>query len=818
MKLDIELYRQQILVSHSPNVHLSVIDIAPEKPDKTLVFVHGFGGQATQWKYQLQHFCWRNRVIAYDLRGHGRSDAPHSEYTMAEMQNDLEAVLEKCGVNSPFVLVGHSFGGAIVTQFALNFPEKLTNLVLVASASEYKIKPPFRTIIERTPLRILNLLRPFTKSWLFGKMHALQAIHNRTLLRWKGTPLFRQIRVPTLIVRGHWDAVFEQAYFQTLGEIIPDSREVNVGYSGHMVMLERREAVNRTLDGFIEDKKLSWREQLHDQRPQWLKERPWLTHYNEEVPYTIAIPAVPLQALLKSAVERFSRRPAINFYGNEISYRKLYSQSRQFAAMLQQLGMQAGERVMLILPNIPQTIYALYGTLMAGGVAVLTVPIAPKAEILHQARHAQVKIVLTIPECWDTLQEIRRENDLRAAILTSPTQYLPWLAQLFRKRTAPPSDPHIQQLSSLMAKTNHDWIEHPCQPDDLAIIQYTSGTTSLAKGVMLSHRNLVANTLQTRHWIPSVEDGAEKVLSVLPFSHSYGLLTALNMPIALGATMLVLPRFNIEEVLRTIQKEKPSFFPGIPQMYMQLSDFSGIRKYGIRSIRACISGSSPLPVEVQESFERLTKGRLVEGYGLTEAAPVTHANPIYGKRKIGSIGIPLPNTSAQILDLASGKPVPVGQIGELAIRGPQVMQGYWNDAENTAQTLRDGWLMTGDIARMDEDGFFQIISRKADMWYPDKSPQQPFFPRDVEEVLFEIPQIKEAVVTAIANQPIAFVIAGKEKPSAESIVRYCQRRLPPELVPRLVIFVADFPRSFIGKVLRRELQKQYAKSKAPHTH
>jgi long-chain acyl-CoA synthetase len=347
-------------------------------------------------------------------------------------------------------------------------------------------------------------------------------------------------------------------------------------------------------------------------------------------------------------------------------------------------------------------------------------------------------------------------------------------------------------------------------PEDLAAIIYTGGTTDLPKGVMLTHRNLIANALQTRHWLPEAQEGRERFLCVLPFSHSYGLTAALNVPISLGATLILKVKFDVGDVLRTIQRYRPTIFPGVPQMYVAIKDVPGVRRYGVSSIKACISGSAPLPVEVQEAFEKLTRGHLVEGYGLTEASPVTHANPLNGLRKVGSIGVPFPSTEARVVDLRRGKQtVPAGQIGELAVRGPQVMQGYWQNPEETQRVLADdGWLLTGDIAQMDNDGYFRIIARKADLWYPSK-PEEPAFPRDVEEVLFEVPQVKEAAVVAIAGQPVAFIIAPKERPTAEVLIAYCKRRLPPELVPRLVIFVDDFPRTFIGKVVRRELARRY---------
>jgi long-chain acyl-CoA synthetase len=316
--------------------------------------------------------------------------------------------------------------------------------------------------------------------------------------------------------------------------------------------------------------------------------------------------------------------------------------------------------------------------------------------------------------------------------------------------------------------------------------------------------------LQTRHWIPDAREGKERFLSVVPIFHSYGLTTGLNVPVALGATMILIAQFQPLEVLKSIRKYKPTIFSGVPSMYMALNNFHEVRKYGIRSIQACISGSAPLPVEVQETFKKLTKGRLVEGYGLTEASPVTHANPLGGEGKVGTIGIPVPSTEATLFDLAKGKEERrPGHLGELAVRGPQIMLGYWRDPKATKSVLKeDGWLLTGDVAQKDQDGYFRIVARKADMWYPTR-PGKPAFPRDVEEVIYEIPQVKEVTVVAIARHPFAFVIAGHERPSPDSVIAYCKRRLPPHLVPRFVIFMEDFPRTFIGKVLRRELAKRY---------
>ncbi len=413
----------------------------------------------------------------------------------------------------------------------------------------------------------------------------------------------------------------------------------------------------------------------------------------------------------------------------------------------------------------------------------------------------------------------RGSSPLKHIIFTHVSDYLPLYKRLAfglspRRRLLHlldiPMDASMHVLSQLLRSASQEIPEVQVASTDMACIIYTGGTTDTPKGVMLSHTNLVANTLQTRHWFAMAEEGVERFLCVLPFSHSYGLTTALNVPLSLGATLIVKAQFEITDILKTIRRQRPTIFPGVPQMYVAIKDAPGVRKFGIDSIKACISGSAPLPVEVQEAFEKLTHGHLVEGYGLTEASPVTHANPLNGLRKVGSIGIPLPNTDARIMDLkTSRRRVPTGQIGELAVRGPQVMVGYWQQPDETERALSlDGWLLTGDIAQMDSDGYFRIIARKADMWYPSRQRDKPAFPRDIEEVLYEIPQVKEAAVIAIANQPIAFVISGKDRPSSESVIGYCKRRLPPELVPRLVIFLDEFPRTFIGKVLRRELARR----------
>ena len=604
---------------------------------------------------------------------------------------------------------------------------------------------------------------------------------------------------------------------------IPDSQEADIGASGHMVMLERREAVERAMERFLfgEDQR-SWRESSSDTsrrsagREALRKERPWLNHYEPGVPYTIGIPTIPLHHLLRSAVRRFPLSTAIFFEGARLSYRYLNHEANRFANALQGFGLAKGARVVLLLPNTPQMVIGFFGTIKAGAVAVFVPPMIEPDEVVRQVKEADASVLVTL-SMWSGLAgQIQQASGVPHIVLTDAAEYLSLpkhLLSLWQNRglRLPNSVSWDHWLSGQSNKSPAVEVE----PQDLAVLQYTGGTTGKAKGVMLTHRNLVANALQTRHWMPEAVEGKERFLCVVPMFHSYGLTTSLIVPVALGAAMVLKAQFQTLQVLKAIRKYKPTFFSGVPGMYVAINNFRGVRKYGIGSIQACISGSEPLPVEVQETFQKLTRGRLVEGYGLTEASPVTHANPLGGEGKVGTIGVPIPSTSAAVFDLTNGrKEVKPGQIGELAVRGPQVMQGYWKDPEATRQVLReDGWLLTGDVAQRDEEGYFRIIARKADMWYPAR-PGKPAFPRDVEEVIYEIPQVKEVAVVAVARRPLAFVIAGHPRPSPDSVIAYCKRRLPPELVPRFVFFMDDFPRTFIGKVLRRELAKRYEQHSA----
>ena len=815
MQLDLELFRESIVVES--DVRISYIVVSPERPSQTILLIHGFGGRARQWRYQIEEFAQANRVIAIDMRGHGQSSRPQDGYDMAQLLADITAVLSHLHINEPLVLIGHSFGVAIATDFAHTYPQRISRLILIAGAGEYDIPKPYK-ILFRLPPTLINLFQPIADRFADASLRSLRKMYLQNLSSWRGWDKFPQLQPPTMVILGNKDRVLPQEAFERVAELVPPqtSEVINVGVSAHMVMLERRDAVNRAIERFIEaDVSLAhiprWRMDEADGRGSLLRERPWLAHYETAVPPTLDIPHIPLTRLLDRAWRRFPRRPAIRFMGRTLTYKNLSAQAGRFANALRALGIQKGTRIMLVLPNVPHLVIAYFGVLRIGAIVVMGNPLLDAEELAREAQRTEAEILITLTRLQQTAVTIKAQSTVDHVIYASLKDYLPLYKQPFAPNDKPerPLDPSDFHWRQLLRKQSPIPPEVEVKSDDTAVIQFTSGTTSDPKGVTLSHYNLVANVMQVRAWLTDVQDGKEVSLCVIPFSHVYGMTSAMNTAVAQAASMILLPRFDTEEILQAIKKYKPTLFPGVSTMYVALNNFPNVRKYNVQSIRACISGAAPLPIEVQEAFQKLTKGKLVEGYGLSEASPVTHSNPIYGHSKIGTIGLPLPSTEARIIDLKTGRPLRHGQIGELVIRGPQIMQGYWRNETATKKVIdKNGWLHTNDIARMDEDGYFQIISRRQDMWQADD--ESPVFPRDVEEIIYELPEVREVVVVAIANQPIAFVsLRDKTRIPAKTIIAFCQRRLPPNQVPRLVIFVKEFPRSFIGKVLRRELVSQY---------
>ena len=560
--------------------------------------------------------------------------------------------------------------------------------------------------------------------------------------------------------------------------------------------------------------------------------RPWVRHYEQGVSPELTIPDQPLTWLLDQAVHNHSDQTAIIYYGTRLNYAQLSSLANRFAVALQRLGIQKGDRVAIALPNVPQYLIAFYGALRAGAIIVPTNPLYTEREMQHQLVDCGARVMVMLDSFYPVVRAVRANTALEHIILTSPADFLPPLLRVLyplsqrrAKNPRPPltsremrQDATLHSMHSMLQPRTKGGLEIfklpvPSSGDDLAALQYTGGTTGLAKGAMLTHRNLLANAFQTRYWTPNAQDAKEVTLCVAPFFHCYGLTVGMNLSILAAATMVLLPRFKAKDVVRAIRKYRPTLFPGIPTMYLAIMREVGKHTEHLASIKYCISGAAPLPAKVRQDFEAMTHGKLVEGYGLSEAAPVTHCNPLNDDIRDGSVGLPLPNVDAAILDQESAAFLPAGEVGEIMVKGPNIMKGYWKREKETANIFYKGWMHTGDLGKMDEDGYFYIVERAKDLIIASGFN---VYPREVEEVLFHHPAIAEAAVVGLPDEyrgetVAAFIVlkpgfAASEE-TRQDILAYCKRELTPYKVPKKLEFRETLPKSLIGKVLRRELRE-----------
>jgi len=541
-------------------------------------------------------------------------------------------------------------------------------------------------------------------------------------------------------------------------------------------------------------------------------------------------PRITLPELLGQTAAKSPDHPALLYFGAKISYAQLQDHVDRLAAGLQAIGVKPGDRVALLMPNCPQFVISFFGAMRAGGIVTATSAMYTAREVTHQWNDAGATVVIADRRLYPVIKAaLPQLTSVRHIILTGMRQYYPRPLQKLGTVLESARAENLSNSAKLRpagavqshSPVLHEWekllsVAPPPRPNgltssDIACLQYTGGTTGTSKGAMLTHANLVTNAYQASKMLTLNGNGQEVMVAALPMFHIFAMTCVMISSIEIGGTVVILPRFELRAALNAIRKYRPTIFHGVPTMYVAFNNKPGVERYGFNSLRMCMSGGAALPAEVRQKFETLTGGKLVEGYGLTETSPVTHVNPPEGSPKVASIGLPIPDTEARIMDLETGtREVPVGEVGEITIRGPQVMQGYWNKPAETALVLRDGWLYTGDIARKDADGYFYIVDRKKDMIIAGGFN---IYPREVEEVLFECPKIEEAAVIGVPDEyrgetVRAFVVLKRGvTATAEEIIAFCRERLAAYKAPRQVVFRESLPKSGVGKYLRRELRK-----------
>ena len=545
---------------------------------------------------------------------------------------------------------------------------------------------------------------------------------------------------------------------------------------------------------------------------------PWVSAYPEGVRQKLTYRLQPLDLFLEQAATRWPQKTAVIFFGKKITYRQLAAEARQFAAALAACGIEKGDRVAVMLPNCPQFMICYYGILRAGAVVVPINPQNVERELIQQLRDVGCKTIVYLDTSHELIQKVREAAGIQQLIVTGLQDYMSPLAAykyrlLWKRRGVSLNLPvtngllrlteFVNQAPAKVSQISIDPLE------DLAVLQYTGGTTGTPKAAMLTHYNLVVNSLQLKEWFVGSREGQEICLSVMPFFHVYGMTCGLNLAVALAATLVIHPRFKTERVLADIERYKITVFPGTPAMYVAINSQASTPDYDLSSLRYCVSGAAALAPDVVRLFEKNGGGVLLEGYGLTEASPVTHCTPLMGMRKARSVGIPLPDTECKIVDLQTGdEELPLGAAGELVVRGPQVMKGYWQRPDETAKILRNGWLFTGDIARLDEYGYTYLVDRKKDMVI---SGGYNIYPQHVESIIMELPQVQDV---AVAGIPDAYrgetlkayvVLSQNASLSKEQLLEHCKQRLAAYKVPRLIEFRRELPKTMDGKILRRVL-------------
>jgi len=543
--------------------------------------------------------------------------------------------------------------------------------------------------------------------------------------------------------------------------------------------------------------------------------RAWFKHYDSQVPRHLTYPHIPLYCLLDETAAKNPASPCTTFFGKRLTYQQIKELSDCFAASICNLGVRKGDRVVLLLPNSPQFLIAYYGLLKVGAVVVPLNPLSAERELEFYLTDSGAEVVITIPLFVNKVLLMKGKTPLKHIVFSRLADFLPFplnLVQGFREyrlvRRVDGSD--LVDFKELLKQAlRPDWYPEPVQPDEMAVLIYSGGTTGVAKGIMLSHFNLVATAHQILAWGHLTDE--QGVMAVLPLFHGFGMSVTMNAAVLAGGEIFLVPRFNVKEVAKAIQKYKPSFFIGVPTMFVQLSNLPNIQRFDFSGLRGTFVGAAPLTKAIKDEFERKTGGRMIEGYGLTEAVTAIMANPYQGMHKVGSIGIPFPDVDVKIVSLDDGHDLEPGELGEIVLRSPTLMLGYYKNAEETQKTMVEDWLYTGDIGYMDEDGYFYITDRKKDLIIVGGFN---VFPREIDELIYQHPKVKEGITIGLPDPhkgeriKVYIVFKEGEMTTPEEFIAYFKERLTPYKVPSEVEFRTELPKSMIGKILRRALREE----------
>ena len=548
-----------------------------------------------------------------------------------------------------------------------------------------------------------------------------------------------------------------------------------------------------------------------------MEERIWHKAYDPQVPPSIDYEKITLPEALERSARNYPDQTALLLMGRKISYRELNRLVNRFAAALNDLGVRKGDKVALLLPNIPQGFIAAYAVFRLGAVVVMNNPLYTEAELEYQLKDSDSKVAISLDLLIPRLMKLKDKTDIRTIISCHIRDYLPFPAkQLFplvKKglHRKPVPGEGVLEFQDLIHKFPDQAPQVEVALDDLAALLYTGGTTGISKGVMLTHRNLSVNVQQLRAWTFDAVEGRESLMGIFPIFHSAGFTAVMNHCLYRGLTIILVPKPDPEGVLKMTKKFRPDYFPCVPTLYVGLLNHPKFPKTDFSFIKGCVSGAAPLALETLKQWKEAIGTQIMEVYGLTETSPLSHANPWRGKSKAGSVGLAISDTDCKIVDVNDGtKELGLGESGEILLKGPQLTQGYYKKPEETANAIRDGWFYTGDIGYMDDEGYLYIVDRKKDMIIAGGFN---VYPRDIDEVLFEHPKIKEACAVGLPDpyrgETIkAFVVPREgETLTAEEVISFCREKLAAYKAPKQVEFVADLPKSTVGKVLRRKLRE-----------